>query len=481
MKTILPCLLFVFILALLGCSPQQEPVPIMTTRPVIDSLADTPTPLPTAVTETLLPPTFTSVPPTAKPSQTPASATTMPSPEPTAAQLPIATVEPFTQGSILILWNEATPPAVDGPSEFEPTVNLYLAKPGSVPEEWQVQPLLTGLRALTPAYLSPDQTKLAFLNNDLEASWACMCDFYKIQVYNLADRTLIQIDNPEYLDTLSWLADSQSIIYPQESNVFLDKVDGLPAQQVSNYPTPLPNMIDGLIGQLAGSPDGRFQAITIYPHKLALFNIEDNESFQITNELGRDVDHLSLKWSPDSQWLAFTSSFNEGLFVTNVNTLEVIQLSLEVTPNRYFPAWSPDSKQLAFSQQDTIFLWDSETYQKSELTNSDYISEPSWSPDGSLIAAGFIQGEQNGVMVIDPVSGQRQDYPLETFTNAVIWSPDGQWLLFQLVQSDQSGLYVMSAADGVPYLVLDTSGKLHVPGYITWLSSVVGQSIEERP
>ncbi|GIK57187.1 MAG: hypothetical protein HND44_02395 [Chloroflexi bacterium] len=484
MKTMLLCLAVGFILALLGCTPEQTAVQVTTTRAVVTSPAETSTPSPAPATETPLPPTFTAVSVTLKPSQTPVSPTATSAADPTSTPLPDPTLEPFTPGSILILWNEAPTPSPDeapegGSMEFEPTVNLYLAQPGSMPEDWEVQPLLTNLRALAPAYLSPDQTKLAFLNYEPGASRGCLCDFYKIQVYNLLDKSLLQVDNAEYLDTLSWLPDSQSIVFPQEKDIFVARLDETSPQLITNNSDSSSDWFEGQIGQLVSSPDGRFQALNVYPDGLAIFKMDSGETFQVTDGLGRD--HLTLKWSPNSQWLAFTPDFNQGLFVVNAHTLQITDLATESTPHYYFPAWAPDSKHLAFSQQNTLFLWDSETHLANELTNSDYMSEPSWSPDGSRIAAGFIQGEQNGIMVIDPGSGQRQDFPLEIFTNSVIWSPDGQWLLFPLVQSDKSGLYVMSIEEGMPYLILDTSGKLHIPKYITWLSNAVGPKIGDKP
>lgn len=473
-----------FTLALLGCSPQQEPVQITATHTDLSLTTETQTPSPTTATETPLPPTFTPVQATLEASQTPASTTTTPPSEATATQVPTGMLEPFTQGSILFLWNEATPPAIDGPSEFEPTVSLYMAQPGSSPEEWQVKPLLTNLRALAPAYLSTDQTKVAFLNNDLEASRACLCDFYKIQVYSLVDGSLVQIDNAEYLNSVSWLPDSQTIIYSQLTNIASANMDDLIPQPLTNNPLePLENVPFNIINNLRGSPDGRLQAVIVSSgiglgdsrwqpgqKHLAFFDIERSKTITVTEVPGDSFP--TLKWSPNSEWLAFTHDFSQELFVANANTLEVIELSIESTPLYYFPAWSPDSKQLAFSQQNTLFLWNSETQITSELTRADYISEPSWSPDGSRLAAGFIQGEEAGIIVVDSATGQRQEFPLEIFTNSVIWSPDGQWLLFELVQSsDKSGLYVMNVEEGVPYLILDTSGKLHVPEYMAWLSS----------
>jgi Tol biopolymer transport system component len=456
-----------FSLVLLGCTPEQTPVQVTATRVVVTIPPQTSTPSPVPATETPLPPTFTAVSATLEPSQTPTSPTSTPAADPTSTQIPETTFEPFTQGSILILWNEATPPAADGPTEFEPTVNLYLAQPGSVPEEWQVQPLLTGLRALTPAYLSPDQTKLAFLNNDLEASRTCMCDFYKIQVYDLTDGSLVQIDNAEYVDTLSWLPDSQSIVFPQEKDIFVTRLDGTSPQPITNNSDPSSDWFEGQIGQLASSPDGRYQALNVYPDGLAIYEMESQETFHITNGLGRD--HLALQWSPNSQWLAFTRDYGLSLFVVDVNNLAVSELATE-PDSIYYHSWSPDGRWLAFTQSSRLSLWDSETKTIQELTSAYYVGEPTWSPDTANITAGFVEEDRQGIFILDSATRNRQELVLDMIPSKVYWSPDGQWLLFHAGYNDQTGLYIVNRNGGLPYLVMDTTGKLHVPEYLTWLS-----------
>ncbi len=481
MKYVLIFIAVGLIFGLLGCSPSQMPLQITVTRPVTTLTTETPLPL-VAVTKT--PPPSTLTPSSIQPTQTPIPPTTIP----TATLLPVTTFEPFTQGSIIFLWNEVPPPSPDeapggGHEELGPTVNLYLAQPGASPEDWQVQPLLTNLRAYS-AYLSPDQSKLALLiMEDWEKS--DYTDIYRIHVYTFADGSLKRIENQESPFSLSWLPDNQTLIYPQLANILLTNVNDLLPQFLTTNPTePLENEPFSMISHLVGSPNGLLQAMIVSTgiglgdlrwqpgaKYLTFFDIEQGEMITATEVPGDSF--LTLKWSPNSQWLAFTGDFSQGLSVINVETLEIIELSPETPQHYYFPAWSPDSQWLAFSQQSSLFLWDSETQISNELVSTDYISEPSWSPDGSRIATGFIEGEQAGVMVIDPLTGSHFDFALDTFTNSVIWSPDGQWLLFQLVQSDEMGLYVMNIEQGIPYLLLDTTGKLHPPEYISWLSSEI--------
>lgn len=476
MKYVLTSIAIGLIFGLLGCLPTETPPPITVTRPITTLVTETPLPL---VTVTEASPPSTPTPSSIQPTQTPVPPTTTP----TITLSSTTNFEPFTQGSIIFLWNQVTPPAPDGPSEFEPTVNLYLAQPGASPEDWQVQPLLTNLRAYK-SYLSPDQSKLALLiMEDWEKS--DYTDIYRIHVYEFANGDLKRIENQESLHSLSWLPDNQTIVYPQLTNIGLTNVNDLLPQLLTNNPLePLENEPFNLISHLVGSPDGHLQAMIVStaiglgdlrwqpgPKYLTFFDIEQSEMITATEVPGDSF--LTLRWSPNSEWLAFTRDFNQSLSVVNVETLTVTELSDETSPRYYFPAWSPDGQWLAFSQQSSLFLWDSETNTTNELISIDYISEPSWSSDGSRIAAGFIDGEQAGVMVIDPFTGSHFDFALDTFTNSVIWSPDGQWLLFQLVQSDKSGLYVMNIEQGTPYLVLDTTGKLHPPEYISWLSSEI--------
>lgn len=196
MKHNLLAITFGTVITLIACTSVQSPqlptpTHLTSVQPIMATTQLTPAPT-IQTTQTPVPPTATFVPQTPIPTNTP-------------LQTETATSEPFTQGSILFLWDQATPPVADGSVEFEPTVNLYLAKPGTAPDEWQIEPLLIQLRAITPVYLSPDNKKLALLiledtNND---GAYFTSDIYQIYVYSLSDGSLVQIDNPEFLVTLS--------------------------------------------------------------------------------------------------------------------------------------------------------------------------------------------------------------------------------------------------------------------------------------
>ncbi len=469
-------------ITLLGCVPSQTAVPVTTTRAVIASPAETPAPSPTPATEMPLPTTFTAASATLEPSQTPILTTDVPDVEPPSTQIPETAFEPFTQGSILFLWNENPPPPPEeapGPYTLEPTVSLLLAQPGSTPEEWQIMPILTELRAYPPAYPSPDETQIVLLL--LEDSEKHVNGVYRLHVYSFADGSLKRVENQENPYDLSWLPDSESFTYSQFTNIALTNLTDLQVGFLTSNPTePVENVPFNTISQPIGSPNGQLLAMIITSgmglgdsrwmpgqKHLAFFDITQGKTITVTEVPGDSF--LTLKWSPNSEWLAFTHDFGHGLFAVNVNDLEVSKLSTEPT-SIYYPSWSPDGRWLAFTQSSRLSLWDSETETTQELTSAYYVGEPAWSPDGANIAAGFVEEDRQGIFILDPVTGNRQELVFGMIPAKVHWSPDGQWLLFHAGQTDQSGLYIINRNDGLPHLVVDTSEKPGSLEYFTWLS-----------
>lgn len=486
MKTMLICLTVGLILAMLGCTPPQTSVQVSATRIIVTAPSEeTPTPSTVPATETPIPPTFTAVSATLEPNQTPISTMAAPDVDPTPTQIPETAFEPFTQGSILILWNEAPTPSPDeapggGAIELGPTVNLYQAQPGTTPEEWQIKSLLTNLRAYPPAYLSPDQTKVALLI--LEDSERFVNGIYRIHVYSFPDGSLRRIENQENPYGLSWSPDSQSFTYSQFTNIALTNLEDLQVNLLTNNPTePIENAPFNTISQLIGAPNGQLQAMMVSTGKglgdsrwmpgqsyLALFDIAQSETITVTEVPG--VSFPTLKWSPDSQWLAYTHDFGQGLFVVNANSLAISELATEPT-SIYYPSWPPDGRWLVFTQSSRLSLWDSETETTTELTSAYYVGEPSWSPDETNIAAGFAEEDRQGILIFDPATSNRQEMILGMIPVKVFWSPDGQWLLFHAGQNDQTGLYIVNRNGGLPYLVIDTTGKPNALEYFTWLAN----------
>jgi Tol biopolymer transport system component len=401
-----------------------------------------------------------------------------------------ATPPPFMNGGLLFLWDQSTTPYPDGPSELEPTINLYLARPGVTPNDWYVEPLLTDLRAVAPTYLSPDENKLAFrvLEDTNENGSYFEGDIYRIHIFTLSDGSLVRINNEESLFSLSWLPDSQSLIYPQKTNIALTHLDNLQVEFLTDNPqNPSPDVPYTSIMNLAASPDGSFQALNILlgtglsdtrwlpaSSSLALFDMNQKEVVPIVGETG--YHWLVMQWSPDSQTLAFSHDYGQGLFSLDIETQTVTEIGAERNVF-YYPAWSPDSHSLAFSGGSKLFIWDRESGVVTELTSSFYMGKPTWSPDGSTIAVGFVEDNwaSAGIRLINLADGTQRDLNLNMSPDLAIWSSDGEWLVFHSGQNERTGLYVVNSEVGEPYLILDTTGKVNAPTSFFWLSNILGR------
>lgn len=449
------------LLLLVACTANQTQVNSTNTPGPVITQSAKPTDLTPAATTTISP---TVLPPTEPPIATnsdvpftPSPFAPTPHPNPTNISIPT--------GRIIFLWDQANPSISDGPVKVQPTMGLFQGIPGDSPDDWHVQSLLTDFHAIVPAYLAPDRSKLALLVMDEERS--SYSNFYQIYLYTFATGQVTHIENQEYLDTLSWLPDSETIVYPQITNLFQVRLSDLVPQQLTENPLPpTEHELNGLIGQIAGSPDGLWQAINRYPGDLALYNVNLDTTTLLADQVGNDS--LNLNWSPNSKWLMFTKEYSLDLYVTNTETFSITQLATE-PGSIYYAAWSPDSHWLAYTQSSTLFLWGTETQATSELVTSSFIGEPSWSPDGLTIATGFSQDTDAGILLFYVNTGEIVKMSLGMTTNKVIWSPDGQWLLFYMAKNDNSaGLYIVDVYGNNMERVLDTTNTLK-PYQVTWI------------
>jgi tricorn protease len=107
---------------------------------------------------------------------------------------------------------------------------------------------------------------------------------------------------------------------------------------------------DGKVYRYEGvsSPDGSWIAFADKNYKLWLFNVPEKKDLQIASS---DVDGFSdLAWSPDSKWLAYATSAENGASQIKLYSINMKSTSVLTTDrlDSYNPAWSPDSCWLYF-------------------------------------------------------------------------------------------------------------------------------------
>ncbi|GIK56515.1 MAG: hypothetical protein BroJett015_21780 [Chloroflexota bacterium] len=464
MKPMTFSFILLFSLLLAGCGVEGE------TATAVSTALSTAVPTRVAVVANTAVPTAT---------QIPATDTAVASPTNTATSLPATAVPtetltntptplpPPPRGDIVFLWSPYPQPDGSDPSL---TTNFYIASPEESIEDWHIEPVITNLFGSPLMRISPDFSHAAILFAEDEE--LAFNEIRRISAYDFRDNGIQNLtDNQCCLYNFTWQPDGQAVIYSQVHDLFVVSLNNAPTEQLTfrNSLSPDSEIFNPVI-----SPDGlRLAMTTSNPNSLVLYNLTNGEHF-VTGEVSYPSSYLTTVWSPDSQWLAFTSNFNQGLSLVNAESRDTIQLA--GASSRCFPAWSASGLKLAFTCDNTIYLWDGSTQTIVELVKAEILGPPAWAPNNSLLAASFTNGDKTGLLLVDPVEGSTYELYLNSHIRpavwaAPIWSPDTGWLLVLSEPAEhdaRSGIYLVNRLTGIPYLMMDTTG-LQRPYGFTWL------------
>ncbi len=183
---------------------------------------------------------------------------------------------------------------------------------------------------------------------------------------------------------------------------------------------------------VAFSPDGQWVAYTSYPDGMLWRSKADgSERLQLTFP---PLEAFLPRWSPDGKQIAF----NGHLPAQNWNIY--LMPSEGGTPQHLLPStrgqmdanWSPDGRSLVFATDEvpkvSISIIDLGTRQVSTLPGSSGLFSPHWSPDGRFIAA--ITAAADTLMIFDFAS-QKWTEGFGSMMAFESWSHDGKYLYFE--------------------------------------------------
>jgi Tol biopolymer transport system component len=177
-----------------------------------------------------------------------------------------------------------------------------------------------------------------------------------------------------------------------------------------------------------------------YPTGLFIMDIDG-----INRKLLLKGDHWSPSWSPDGEWLVFTSGGTLQIINIEGDSIRTFQ-GVNNVP-LFFPDWSPDGCSIIFSSPlhnggffvcDPLFQNVIQLFNVSELQGAD----PNWSPDGSKILYSKYYSNNEELFVIDTAGisdtrlteNDRTDrYPT--------WSPNGR----SIAWSSSVQIYLMDS------------------------------------
>jgi dipeptidyl aminopeptidase/acylaminoacyl peptidase len=202
------------------------------------------------------------------------------------------------------------------------------------------------------------------------------------------------------------------------------------------------------------SPDGKWVAYTVstgdfkqdaFVTQIWLVEVGStvgNRNVQLTRG---EKSSTNPKWSPDGEWLAFTSNRLEDknqIFVISPAGGEAVQLTRSETPINNF-AWSEDGRSIAYTATEPVpqtskdrkdYLGDYEVVRK------DYNYAHLWTLD---------VGEALNTPVVGRQRTKKKDFSVDAFS----WSRDGLKIAFSatinpdLIQGVTSDIYLLNLAD----------------------------------
>lgn len=215
------------------------------------------------------------------------------------------------------------------------------------------------------------------------------------------------------------------------------------------------------------APDGKRVAYIVtetdwkqdaYVDHLWMVEVSSGRRYQLTRG---EKSCNNPQWSPDSEWLAFTSDRVGGknqLFVIHPDGGEAVQLTkAENGVGGY--AWSEDGKHIAFTSSDA----DS----KATKERKDYLG------DFEVVRREYNHSHLFTFAVADamkePVAGTQRTKGKEFTVGGASWSPDGSRLAFSatinpdLINGGTSDIYVLTIADNSVKKIVTQAGPDNNP------------------
>ena len=223
----------------------------------------------------------------------------------------------------------------------------------------------------------------------------------------------------------------------------------------------------GLVSQPSWSADGRRIAFKDRAG-IAVMNAAGGQAQTITRPPGTMFDEAPA-WSPDGTRLAFTRHLGRlsDLYVVDVRTRAVRQLTRTPQVIESDPAWSPNAKWILFGQTPRSMPHPPTVLRRTDptgrsnvpITNASAFAA-TWSPDGRKIAFASDLHRASDIWVMNASGLGTKATGLENLTSDSrasnahpAWSPDGHRIVFMSTrdsQTDDYGIWIMGSDGSSP-------------------------------
>jgi TolB protein len=250
-----------------------------------------------------------------------------------------------------------------------------------------------------------------------------------------------------------------------KSDIYAVNYDGTGIQNVTRH--------QSIVMTPRWSPDGNWLAFTSFKRghpEIYLRNVKSGAEKRIAS-----FDGLNLcgAFSPDSRKLLLTLSKdgNEEIYVMEMDTLTIKRMtnsySIDVSPS-----WAPDGKKIAFvsnrSGSPQIYTMDvyGDNVKRITYTGS-YNSSPSWSPRGDrIVYEGLAPNGKYQIFSIDAEGNNPIQLTSDTANNeSPSWSPSGRQIVYVSRKNSNSRIVIMNSNGTNPRLLYEQNNKLVMPAW----------------
>ncbi len=173
-------------------------------------------------------------------------------------------------------------------------------------------------------------------------------------------------------------------------------------------------------------------------------------------------------WSPDGEWLAYHADLEgvASILKMRADGSETVRLTSEEDGHSFWPSWSPDGERLVFwtirsDEKPEIWTMDNDGANQAALVTGDgsYL-DPVWSPTSQQVAYYAYTSGAAEIFTVDADGGTptkvETNLPADTILGD--WSPDGEWIVLHTNWHGSNEIYRVRA-DGSESKRLTNSGS----------------------
>ncbi|MBN1365117.1 MAG: Tol-Pal system beta propeller repeat protein TolB [Syntrophaceae bacterium] len=249
-----------------------------------------------------------------------------------------------------------------------------------------------------------------------------------------------------------------------KSDIYSVSYDGSDIKNITNH--------QSILMAPCWSPDGNWLAFTSFKRgrpEIYLRNLKNGTEKRIASFAGLN---LCGSFSPDGRKLLLTLSKdgNEEIYTVEMNTWKLQRLT-----NNYAidvsPSWSPDGKKIVFvsnrSGSPQIYTMDNDGNNVKRITyRGNYNSSPSWSPRGDRIVYEGLVNNKYQIFSIDAEGNNPMQLTFESANNeSPSWSPSGRQIVYVSRKSSKSRILIMNSNGSNQRVLYEQYNKLAMPSW----------------